>query len=377
MVRFLHTSDWQLGMTRYLFSEGAQERFNQARFDAIRYIGRIAAKSNCQFVAVCGDAFESNQVDRKTVARALEALKEIPVPIWILPGNHDPLNQVSVYLSKTFVQGRPANVNVVGDSTAIQVDQGVELVGAPWLSKRMPVNPFYEATRSLERLDNVTRIVLAHGIVDLFTPAKDDPGVLAAESLDRVIQDRKASFVALGDRHSRTKVGASDRVWYSGTPEVTDFGEGESGYVQIVELAADEVTITPFSVGQWCFLEKGRADINCSEDIEVLRSMLEGIQRKEQTVLRLNPVGSVSLTQEATLRQFLANVGEVFASFQIIDDQLLVVPDDSDFSRLGLSGFAEAAARQLREKMVAEAVEERRTARDALALLARLSGGLP
>jgi DNA repair exonuclease SbcCD nuclease subunit len=376
MVRFLHTSDWQLGMTRYLFSEGAQERFNQARFDAIRSIGRIAAESNCQFVTVCGDAFESNQVDRKTVARAIEALKEIRVPIWILPGNHDPLNEVSVYLSETFVQGRPANVNVIRDSAAIQVGQGVELVGAPWLSKRVPVNPFYEATKSLERLDNVTRIVLAHGIVDSFTPAKDDPGVLAAESLGRVIQDRKASFVALGDRHSRTKVVGSDRVWYSGTPEATDFGEGESGYVQIVELAGDEVTVIPFSVGQWCFLDKSRADINCSEDIEALRSMLESIQHKEQTVLRLNIVGSVSLTEQAVLWQSLASVGEVFASFQIIDDQLLVVPDDSDFSRLGLSGFAEAAARQLREKMAAEAMQEGRTARDALALLARLSGGL-
>jgi DNA repair exonuclease SbcCD nuclease subunit len=314
-------------------------------------------------------------VDRKTVARALEALKEIPVPIWILPGNHDPLNEVSVYFSKPFVQGKPTNVNVIGDNTAIQVDRGVELVGAPWLSKRMPVNPFYEATKSLERLHDVTRIILAHGIVDLFTPAKDDPGVLAAESLDQVIEDRKASFVALGDRHSCTKVGASNRVWYSGTPEVTDFGEGESGYVQIVELAGDQVTVTPFSVGQWCFMQKDRVDINCSEDIAALRSTLEGIQRKEQTVLRLNLVGSVSLTQEAALRQSLANVREVFASFQIVDDQLLVVPDDSDFSRLGLSGFVETAARQLREKMVTEAVEERRTARDALALLARLTGG--
>jgi len=377
MVRFLHTSDWQLGMTRYLFSEGAQERFNQARFDAIRSIGRIAAKSSCQFVAVCGDAFESNQIDRKTVARALEALKEVPVPVWILPGNHDPLNEVSVYLSKSFVEAKPANVNVIGDSTAIQVDPGVELVGAPWLSKRMPENPFYEATKSLERSDSVTRIVLAHGIVDLFTPAKDAPGVLAADSLDRVVQDRRVSFVALGDRHSRTKVGATDRVWFSGTPEATDFGEGESGYVQIVELAGDEVTVTPFPVGQWCFLEQDRVDVNCLEDIEALRRTLEGIQRKEQTVLRLNLVGSVSLTEEATLRQSLASVAEVFASFQIVDDQLLVVPDDSDFSRLGLSGFAEAAAKQLREKMATEALEERRTARDALALLARLSGGLP
>lgn len=69
MVRFLHTSDWQLGMTRHFFSEGAQEHYNQARFDVIRTLGRIAEAEKCQFIAVCGDAFESNQVERKTVAR--------------------------------------------------------------------------------------------------------------------------------------------------------------------------------------------------------------------------------------------------------------------------------------------------------------------
>jgi DNA repair exonuclease SbcCD nuclease subunit len=375
MVRFLHTSDWQLGMTRYLFSEGAQERFNQARFDAIRSLGKIAAESSCQFVVVCGDAFESNPVDRKTVARALEALKEVPVPVWILPGNHDPLNEASVYSSKSFVQGKPANVNVISDAAPIQVDHNVELVGAPWLSKRMPVNPFYEATKSLEPLPGVTRIVLAHGIVDLFTPKKDDPAVLTADSLERVVEDGKVSFVALGDRHSRTKIGAGDRIWYSGTPEVTDFGEGETGYVQIVELDGDRVVATPALVGQWRFVEKDRIDINCSEDIEALRSMLESIERKEQTVLRLNLVGSISLTQEAILQQFLSTIGDVFASFQISDDELLVLPDDADFSGLDLSGFAEATVRQMREKMIGEGMQKR-TARDALALLVRLRSGL-
>ncbi|MCJ7515801.1 MAG: DNA repair exonuclease [Dehalococcoidia bacterium] len=375
MVRFLHTSDWQLGMTRYMLSEGAQERFNQARFDAIRTLGKIAAESNCQFVVVCGDAFESNQVDRKTVARALEALKEVPLPVWILPGNHDPLNEASVYSSKSFVQGKPANVNMISDATPIQVDHNVELVGAPWLSKRMPVNPFYEATKSLEPLAGVIRIIVAHGIVDLFTPKKDDLGVLTADSLERVIGERKASFVALGDRHSLTKIGEGERIWYSGTPEVTDFGEGETGYVQIVELDGDKAIATPALVGQWSFVDKNRVDINCSEDIEGLQSMLESIERKERTVLRLNLGGSISLTQEAILRQFLATISDVFASFQMSDNELLVLPDDADFSSLNFSGFAEATVRQLREKMVGEGMEKR-TARDALALLVRLNGGL-
>src|SRR3990172_2692276 len=123
---FLHTSDWQLGMTRHFLAEGAQERFNQARFDAIRTLGRIVREEDCQFLLVCGDAFESNQVDRKTVARALEALRDMPVPIYILPGNHDPLNAASVYRSSTFIERKPPQVQVIETAAPIEVAEGVE-----------------------------------------------------------------------------------------------------------------------------------------------------------------------------------------------------------------------------------------------------------
>ena len=36
VTRFLHTGDWQLGMTRHFFSEGIQERFAQSRFDDMK-----------------------------------------------------------------------------------------------------------------------------------------------------------------------------------------------------------------------------------------------------------------------------------------------------------------------------------------------------
>ena len=131
MVCFLHTGDWQLGMPRHFFSEGAQERYNQARFDVIRTLGRIAKEEDCQSIAVCGDTFESNQVERKTVARALEALKEIPVPVYIIRCNHDPLNEVSVYRSSIFAHEKPAHVELIDSSTPFQIEDHVELVGAP------------------------------------------------------------------------------------------------------------------------------------------------------------------------------------------------------------------------------------------------------
>lgn len=374
MIRFLHTSDWQLGLTRYFFSEGAQERYNQARFDAIRSLGKIAVAERCQFIAVCGDVFESNQVEQKTVVRAIEALKDVAVPVYILPGNHDPLNEVSVYRSGTFVNGKPSHVKVIESSVPIQIDDGVEIVGAPWLSKRMAVNPFNEAIAVKNPSANTIRIILAHGIVDLFTPKKDDPGVIASESLQEAINNKLAAFIALGDRHTLTRVGSGDCVWYSGTPEVTDFGQDGAGQALVVELDGNHVVVKPVNVGQWKFIERDHIDVNTNDDIEALSRTLEGVDHKEQTAIKLKLVGSVSLSQETILQKSLEIAGQLFGSLQLMNDDLAILADDADFSGLGFSGFAEETVKRLRERMPVEG-GKKISARDALMLLVRLAGG--
>ena len=105
MVRFLHTGDWQLGMTRHFLTDEAQARYAQDRLDAIRRMGVIARNEDCAFVVVAGDVFDSNQVNRQTVGRTLEALRAVPVPVYLLPGNHDPLDLSSVYLTREFLEG--------------------------------------------------------------------------------------------------------------------------------------------------------------------------------------------------------------------------------------------------------------------------------
>ncbi len=374
MVRFLHTSDWQLGMTRYFLSEGTQERYNQARFDAIRNIGRIASDESCEFVVVCGDVFESNQVDRKTIARALEALRSIHVPVYILPGNHDPLNEASVYNSTAFVTAKSSNVFLVTNETPIEVSDAVQLVGAPWTSKRMALNAFDGLVTSLEPMKERTRIVLAHGIVDSFAVKPDDPGVLSSERLEDVVARRQASFIALGDRHSLTSLGNSGRIWYSGTPEMTDFDEPKAGYVNVVELDRDSVVSKPIQLGQWKFVEKERVDINSAQDIDALRKLTDSIENKERAILKMNLIGAISLAEEAELQHVIDTASQLFASLQIFKGGLIVLPNISDFSEYGFSGFAETTIQHLIGEASGESLQKE-TARDALMLAVRLAGG--
>jgi DNA repair exonuclease SbcCD nuclease subunit len=374
MLRFLHTSDWQLGMTRPYMSEGAQERYSQARFDAVRTMGRIAKDEDCRFMLVCGDAFESNQVDRKTVARALEALKDVPVPVFILPGNHDPLNAASVYRSSTFIERRPAHVQVIETTAPIEIGEGAELVGAPWISKRPAVNPVEELIGTLQPTIGVTRICAAHGGVDLFTPDRDAPGVIMVSMLERALDQEKFQFAALGDRHSYTKVGTGERIWYSGTPEATDFSEVQSGYAQVVELSEGHVSTKAVQVGEWRFIEQSRVDLNTADDVEALRKSLDSIDRKERIVVRLKLVGSLSLSSKSLLESHLDTAKDVFGAFDVREDELLVLPDDADFADLGFTGFADTTVKRLRAQ-VDEGREEGAIARDALMLLLRLARG--
>lgn len=375
MVRFLHTSDWQLGMTRHFLAEGAQERFSQARFDAIRILGRIAKDENCHFMLVCGDAFESNQVERKTVARALEALKDVSVPVYILPGNHDPLNAASVYRSSTFIERKPANVIVVENTVPIKVGEGVELIGGLWISKRPVINPIEDAIDSLVTEREIVRICMGHGAVDILTPDRDAAGVIPIATLESAIHEGKVHFVALGDRHSLTKVGTSDRIWYSGTPEATDFSETQSGYAHIVEIIDDRVSTKSVQVGQWRFVEHSHVDLNTAEDVEALRKSLEDIENKERSIVRLNLIGSLSLSLYSVLHIHLTAAKDVLGAFIVQENQLFVMPDDTDFADFGFSGFADSTVKRLRDK-ISEGGDENTVARDALTLLVRLARGM-
>src|ERR1035437_5406397 len=83
LAKFIHTADWQLGMTRHFLEGEAQARYTQARFDVVRGIAALATNENCDFVIVSGDVFESNLLDKRVIVRSLDALIAFSVPVFL------------------------------------------------------------------------------------------------------------------------------------------------------------------------------------------------------------------------------------------------------------------------------------------------------
>jgi DNA repair exonuclease SbcCD nuclease subunit len=378
-MRFLHTADWQLGMTRHFLAGDAQPRYSAARRDAVAGLGALAAEVGAEFVVVSGDVFEHNQLAPQVIGQSLEAMRAIGIPVYLLPGNHDPLDASSVYTGALFTAERPDNVIVLDRAGIHEIRPGLEIVAAPWRSKAPTSDLVAEVLDGLPE-SSATRILVAHGGVDALDPDRDKPSLIRLARLDDALARGAVHYVALGDKHSLTRVGGSGRVWYSGSPEVTNFDDIESdpGHVLVVDIDESDprraVIVESRHVGHWRFVTLHR-QVDNSRDIADLDMNLDLMTEKDRTVVRLALTGSLTVTDRAALDACLDRYARLFAWLDLWEShtELAVIPADGEFTDLGVGGFAAAAVEELvataREGDAESAVD----AQAALALLLRLA----
>jgi DNA repair exonuclease SbcCD nuclease subunit len=373
VFRLLHTADWQLGMTRHFLAGEAQARYTADRLEAVRALLRLAAEQACEAVVVAGDVFETNQVDRRTVAQALDAMRSSAVPIYLLPGNHDPHDAGSVYRSRAFREGQSAHLHVLDSSEPRQLPSGAEIVGVPWTSKR-PVRDLVAEVLATLAPQARPRVLVAHGAVDALSPDRDNPALISLRSVEQALDAGLVHYVALGDRHSLTDVGRTPRIRYSGTQEPTDFDETAPGHVLVVDVDSDSCTATPHRVARWTF-QRADFELVSDEDLGLVERRLAAVEDKARTVVKLGLRGTLTLAQRARLDEIIGRAGDLVAAIVESESRsdIAMRPDDHALADLGLDGFALRAAERLRSRALGEDADAR-AARGALDLLFRLAG---
>jgi DNA repair exonuclease SbcCD nuclease subunit len=228
--------------------------------------------------------------------------------------------------------------------------------------------------------DGVTRILVAHGGVDILEPDRDKPWLIRLAALEEALSRGALHYVALGDKHSRMSVGATGRVWYSGSPEVTNFEdlEPDPGHVLSVDIdeddAAHPVCVDGHRVGRWRFVTLQRS-VDSSRDVADLDINLDQLPDKDRTVVRHGLTGSLTVTDRAALDACLDKYSRLFASLRVWDSHsdLAVIPADGEFTDLGIGGFAAAAVEELVETARTGDAATAGDAQAALALLLRLT----
>jgi len=234
-LKLIHTADWHLGLRFPSFDRPDQPKLTRARLEVIDAILGEAERNRVDAVLCAGDLFDDPSPDDKWwkgLAEKLCARSWVDRPVFLLPGNHDPLTPSSVYSEQhPFRRSLPSWVHVVDrDGFSYELSDEAVLYAAPCRSHSDGKDP----TLSLparEPGDERIRIGLVHG------QTFDIPGCqtnfpIAKDAAARCGLD----YLAIGDTHSFRQVPAESAapVVYPGAPEPTKFGETEAGYVALV-----------------------------------------------------------------------------------------------------------------------------------------------
>ncbi|HHY01181.1 MAG TPA: DNA repair exonuclease, partial [Methanothermobacter sp.] len=267
MVKFLHTADWHLGIKYKQLGDNAQKARN-IRLKTVEFLMHKAQEENVDFILISGDLFDSNQVDH-SILNAVSRIfsKTAPTPIYLLPGNHDPLGKDSIFNDP--VWEKLDNLTIFTQPEPYNHDN-VTIYPCPLSQKKSQDDP----TEWINAKDNPNiSIGLAHGNLQVgFSDETNfpiDPERTTLSGLD---------YLALGEWHSFSPQPDTDgiiRTVYPGTPETTKFGEDNSGQAVIVEIETANLPpqITPITVGtlSWSKQEK---EINTLSDAQYLVSEL-------------------------------------------------------------------------------------------------------
>ncbi|KKO83724.1 metallophosphoesterase family protein [Corynebacterium otitidis] len=364
-TRFIHSSDLQLGMTRAFLKDDGQVRFADDRRSAITRLGELARKHGAEFIVLAGDVFDKPSVDDATWQRAAAALAALPVPTFIVPGNHDPLSADSLYRDEERRLPDPVRVLAGYEPVAVPGLDSVEVAGAPVPTKDPGRDLVAEALDHLGPTDSV-RVLVGHGPVTDF-------GDHAAERIDidraeRALDERVVDYVALGDTHSATRIGETGKIWYSGAPESTDFhrvdagaaegkGESNSGKALLVDVDKEpgrpaDVAVEELEVGRWR-LEELSAELNSAGDVERFLERLDGYPpERERVVVRYALSGALSLEERVRLDEGLARLAPRFSNLYPHERymDLHTAPTEGEIDDLQITGFTRDALDELVER---------------------------
>jgi DNA repair exonuclease SbcCD nuclease subunit len=235
VLKLLHTADWHLGRRFPRFGDEAQRKLTRARLEVIERILRAAERNVVHAVLCAGDLFDEPAPDRQWwegLAQLFARLSWKDRPVFLLPGNHDPLTLDSIWMKEQFRQLLPGFVHIVDrDDFQYALGDNAVLYAVPCTSRAGQNDPT-EKIPARAPGDARIRIGLVHGSTFDAADCQTNFPIHADAALLRGLD-----YLAIGDTHGFRLV-PPDRprppTIYPGSPEPTAYDEKDPGHVAIV-----------------------------------------------------------------------------------------------------------------------------------------------
>jgi DNA repair exonuclease SbcCD nuclease subunit len=302
-MKFLHTADWQIGMK--CMSAGVCAADARAvRLKTAASIVRVANERQLDFILIAGDLFDNQTPRAADVGEVVELLRRATMPVYVLPGNHDPAGQRGPFASPAWAALRGSHVTTIEQRGVIELPGG-ELLATPCERKYSCDDPtgWFEEHHSTS--GNI-RVGIAHGALrvgDIGKPsAGDQRGNFPIDT--NAAARAELDYLALGDWHSyMVYPNGNALISYSGTPEPTAFGERDSGTISIVSIeshgAKPQIDRVETAGLRW--LQRS-FEVSDERSIDLLDADLRAIPEPKRSLVRVTVNGLCSPAAAQQLR---------------------------------------------------------------------------
>ena len=336
-VKFIHTSDWQIGKVFRFVDNATMGLLQEARLRSISRLGELAGEHGAADVVVAGDVYDMEALSPRSLNQPLERMRGFSSVRWhLLPGNHDPHRPNGLW-DQLLRRGLPENVfaHAVPEPTVVE-NEGFVLLPAP-LFHRRTLDDLTAYMDDVDLPEGLVRVGLAHGTVRGF--GSDDRDVANFIAPDR---PRLAglSYLALGDWHGQKQI--NDRCWYSGTPEIDAFDVVGGGQALLVEIEGPNAVpaVTSIPTGQYTWVRHSE-QIGSHADIDHLAEKLRGTADElDRVLVHLDVEGALSLEDHQYFQeQIVDGVSAALCFMRVGDRCLFAKPTAEDLDRIDRGGF--------------------------------------
>jgi DNA repair exonuclease SbcCD nuclease subunit len=212
--RSLHISDIHMSNSlphaKQTDARGITDRLAD-QLDLWKRVFAAATRARCESIFIQGDLFDHSRTDAITLTETFRMIGSAPVPVFIVPGNHDGVN----------TRGERFTVEALSELPRCSyMETGWAYRPRPWLTfwpmEFSPLQRTREALKAMKLQSGEVNVLLMHNSIVGCTHSgwtcEDGMGLMAAELTDRF------DHVLSGHFHDEQRFGSKQNGRYLGAP---------------------------------------------------------------------------------------------------------------------------------------------------------------
>ncbi|QLY79069.1 metallophosphoesterase family protein [Clostridium intestinale] len=316
-VKILHGADFHFDTPFKELSASMGEKRNEDIKKSFESLINIVKEEDVSILLLCGDIFDNKCIKKSTLEFLKVRLESInKTKVFIVAGNHDPLNDRSFYNLLTW----PENVHIFSnDMEAVVLEDLKTVVYGKSFSSNYEKTSLLKGFQVPVEHKEYINIMALHGEIAR-GEQENEYNPLTLEE----IRNSKLDYLALGHRHGFSNV---KREWetfyaYSGCPEGRGFDElGEKGIIiGEVYKGYNNLKFRAISQRVYELIEVDLTGINSQE--EILRSIISSVDEKKRVknFYKVILKGEVYSDLPINIKKLQYRLKEMFYYIKIIDE---------------------------------------------------------